>query len=235
MNLGKFIADNDLLEKLYLQNKDAIFRVAFLHGCQTEEAVAIINDTLMDVASSKKRVEKSRSGTGILHYLHMMCMDFYRKKLRRNIKADQLRRQSLPFDMTDILIDILHLPPDTKTPVALHLGCGFSIEEAAGIMGKRTGYATRQIHIAKKKLSRYSEDEIRTSLASVMVKADTHQRIIDKFILTITEKGTGSTQTLKRFKRSLDNFIPWLTLGIVAFIVFCFLAVHFGWFGMGGV
>jgi len=229
--LGKFIADHDLLEKLYLGNKDHIFRVAFLHGCKTDEAITLINDTLLDIASSESRMEKSRSGTGMLYYLHVMCMDFYRKKLRRNIKADQLRGQSLPFSMTDILIDILHLPPDTKTPLAAHLGCGFSIEKTAEIVRKRTGFVTRQLHTAKKKLSKYSEEEIRESLESIAVKNDTHQRIIDKFILSITEKGTGPKQSLKRFKRSLDSYIPYITLGIIIFVLFCFLAVQLGWFG----
>lgn len=226
------MADNDLLEQLYLENKEPVFRIAFLHGCTTEEAIAIINDTLLDLASSEGRMEKSQHGTGMLRYLHMMCMDFYRKKLRRNIKAEQLRAQSIPFDMTDILIDILHLPPDTKTPLAAHLGCGFSLEETALLMGKRTGYVTRQLHTAKKKLSKYSEAEIRESLQSVAVKNETHQRIIDKFILSIAEKGTGPKQSLKRFKRNLDNIIPYITLGLIAFIVFCFLAVQFGWFGL---
>lgn len=231
--LGKYQADNDLLEQLYLQNKDPVFRIAFLHGCTTNEAISIINDTLLDLASSESRVEKSRTETGLLHYLHLMCMDFYRKKLRRNIKAEQLRGQNLPFQMTDILIDILRLPPDTKTPLAVHLGCGLSVEETAKITGKGRGFVTRQLHTAKKKLSKYSEAEIRESLESVMVKTDTHQRISDKFILNITEKGTGPRQSLKRFKRSLDNIVPYITIGILIFILFSFLSVHFGWFGLG--
>lgn len=230
--LGKFTADHDLLEKLYLENKDHIFRIAFLHGCRTDEAITLINNTLLDIASSESRTGKSRSGAGMLHYLHMMCMDFYRKKLRRNIKAEQLRGQSLPFGMTDILIDILHLPPDTKTPLAAHFGCGFSIEDTAKIVGKRPEFVTRQLHTAKKRLSKYSEVEIRESLESVAVNSDTHQRIIDKFILSITEKGTGPKQSLKRFKRSLDHYVPYITLGLIVFILFCFLAVQFGWFGL---
>lgn len=232
--MAKLIIDNKKIERLYIENSEAAFRLAFVHTCSSEETRDIINGSLLDAASSESIYAKvSKSPGAYLREIHRLLIAYYKKKLRKPVKTDVLKRMNVPFEMTDIMVDILHLPIDCKTPLVLTYSCGFSVEEAAAIAGKRRGYIERQLKRAKKELSKYTDEQITACLKSIVVPETTHRRIIDKFFVSAEDKKFGGNRVFKRFQRRADELLPYICLVIILFIIFCFAAVEFHWFGFG--
>lgn len=230
--MGSFHADMDKLEALYLENADAIFLMAYIHTSLTQNTTAVIQDTMQNIAAHEKSYTLAMSGRqGLLYLLHDSCMEYQRKKPRKKVKADMLKKTSVPFEMSDLLIAILHLPYECKSSLVLCQGLGYSPAAAAGILRKSESSVSRHLAAAAARLETAgSWNSVRQTLQSVRASLQTHQRIIDKVVVTVNEKGFEGKQRLKRFKRGMDDAIPYMALCILALCLFSFLAVHFGWF-----
>lgn len=225
---------NDDMESLYLSNKDIFYRIAFLHGCTTDDAIGIMNNTLLSIGSNKKIYKKAAdSKISFLRELDALCMDFYNRKLRKPIKPEDLKKMRLPYEMTDTLVDILHLPPDCKTPFVCHISENHTIDEIAKITNHSKFYINFQLKRADKKLAKYGKEELLAALNSIKISDNTHQRILDKFFVACDGKEFSPHQGFKRFRRKFDLLVPVITIGIIALFILSYIAVTFHWFGYG--
>lgn len=229
----QFLAENHELEQIYEKSAGAMYGLAFIHTSVSQNAVSIINSTMLETATNQKAFETAQSGTaGTLQILHQFCMDYYRKKARKKIKAEALKKSSLPFAVTGCLIDILHLPPAVKTPLFLRDYCGMQTAEIAKTAALSENRTRRLLEKADTALHKnYDRDTVRSTIKSIAINRQSQQRIIDKVMLLLSEKGILGKLQAKRVKRGLDAAIPYIAGFVILFCIFCVCAVQFGWLG----
>lgn len=228
--MAAFFADIDALEKLYMENKDAMFCMAFLHASNSNDANEIIKNTFFRIYMSKKEFEKvTRTPKGIIESMKKSISDYYRKRARKNIKTEKLQALSLPFPMTDELVAILHTSDKYKSALALHYGADYTIDETAKALHKKTD-SIESLFDSAQKSTKLNDNQLREAISSIRLDDATHQRLWDKIFYDIKEHGFPGKQRLRNFKRNMDIVVPYAAGAIILFCAFAFAGVHYGWF-----
>lgn len=237
--MAPFSADLSELEALYFSHAEDLFALCYLHTARGGEAFSLMRTALCDMAYSPKQWKLAQSGReGFLRAAHTSCMDYYvknphgpkKKRKKKEPEAPMLSAgAALPFSLTDSLRRILRLPVKFKTPLFLRLGRGWTAEETARAAGGSPARVDKLVETALKKLG-MDREKVRTLLCSLTAGEDTLQRVWDRFLTDRDDQGFEGKQRLRRFKRWLDNAIPYIALGVVALGAFAFFGVEYGWF-----
>lgn len=215
-----FSPDASAIEALYFENADDMYRLAFIHTSISFEASKIVNNTFSDILTNEKVYNKAfASRESLMKLIYNGCMDFYRRKARKKIKPEKLREMRVPFKITDLMVEILHLQTSCKAPLMLDY-MGFSLSEISFITDKSENSAQRSLDEALKRMEGSSKEEISAELESMVLSKETYVRNIDKLLYERGERGFAASQKLRRFKRKLDIAIPFIAIAVIGFIVF---------------
>lgn len=227
----KALPDHNAVEKLYKQQASSLFMLYFIHTSQSGETRALIKEQVGDWLTDARSYAAAKTGIpAALRQAHRLCMQYYRRKPRKKIKAERLKKIQQSFPITDDLISVLHLPLDVKSPVVLCFGLGFSSQEAAIILKCSEAWVTKRLNQAKARLNK-SPEEIKAVLNNVRLPESKLDDIFDRIIVDASEKGYSGKRRLNRWKRNLDRIITYIAAVFLILLLFAFLAVHFGWFG----
>lgn len=214
-------ADIEKIQKIYFDNIDDLYRLAFVHTSISFEASDIISNAFRNALTSELLYRLATSSReGIYALVYRGCMDFFRRKARKKIKAEKLREMKVPFEITDSMVKLLHLPMKLKAPLALH-ELGFSDEDiafitkappekAAGLRGKAVSALGESESAAKK------------AIGEIHLSEETHVRNFDILKYDFNEGGFKARQRLRRFKRILDIAVPFIAAGIIIFLVIAY-------------
>lgn len=216
-----FNPDIDKVQKLYFENIDSLFRLAFAHTSISFEASNIISNSFRNVLTSELLYRLATSSEeGIYSLIYKGCIDFYRRKARKKIKAEKLREMKVPFEITDSTMKLLHLPTKLKAPLILH-ELGFNDESIAFITKTSSKRAEA---LRNKAASLLGEDmsSVKAAITEIHLSEETHIRNFDILKFDYNETGFAAKQRLKRFKRMLDIAVPFIALGIIIFLVIAY-------------
>lgn len=222
--------ENDA-EKLYLAQAEGMFRLAFVHSCQMAETELLIREVLAELLTAKKAMETARHGeTGMLRLMHKACMRYYEKKLRKKIKLENLKKQTLPFPICDGLVQILHLPYGLKSPLVLRLGLHLSPEAAGKVLGYGPKRVEKKLKKAQKRLS-MPAGEVQALLQAVRIPESDRQHLFDRVQTDAAEQSFRGNERLRRFTRRMDRAAPAAAALVLLLLLSGYLAVRFHWFG----
>lgn len=219
-------------EKLYLEQAGGMYQLAFIHSCLNLETDQLFTDVLGELFTSPKALAQAQQGEhGLLKLMHNACMRYYEKKLRKKLKGELLRKQRLSFQITDNLLQILHLPYHLKSPLVLQYGIGLSREETAAVLGFSVQKVQGLLTKAQNKLG-FGKGEIQAELSVVQLPLQEQELLYSRVLTESDDPAFAGKQRLKRFKRGMDHALPLAVLLVLLFALFCVLAVHFQWFGI---
>ena len=231
-----FSAELSELESLYFQHAEGLFALCFLYTGKSGTAFALMRTALCDLCYSEAQWKLAQGGEeGFFRAVHKTCMDYYvknprgKQKKRGKEASGSSSGAALPFSLTDPLRSMLRLPVKFKTPLYLCLGLGWNADRAALALGGSPARVEGLVGAALKKLD-MPRERAQTILSSVHAGEDAVQRVWDRFLTDRDEQGFEGKQRLRRFKRWLDNAIPYIALGVVALGALAFFGVEYGWF-----
>lgn len=236
-----FSADISQLEELYLKHGEGMFALCFLYTGKAGPAFALMRTALSDITYSKKQWRLASSGEeGFYRAVYRSCMDYYEKnpsgkprkrlfKKKKKEESPSFSRSPLPFSLTDPLRAILCLPAKCKAPLYLLLGKKWDPEKAAKCLGGSPRRFQPFIAAALKKLD-MPQERCSAALKSISVGRDTLNAIWEHFLTDMDQQGFEDKQRLRRFKRWMDNAVPFIALAAVAFCALAYFGVEYGWF-----
>lgn len=225
------------VEQLYLSHAEALFGLCYLHAAGPTAANALLHTLLCDLLVSPRCWRLASSGTaGLFRCAQNVCMDQYLKRPRRKRKKPQkngqehpsLPRASLPFTMTDSLRAILRLPAKYKAPLYLRLALGWNAQDTAIVAGCSPKRVEKRIAAGLKK-TKLTEDTARKILTAIAPTEYGPQEIWDGLLVDREDRNFAGKHRLRRFRRWLDNAIPYVALGTIALCILAYSAVEYGW------
>ncbi len=222
-------------EALYFAQAPQLFGLCYLHAAGPRGANALLHTLLCDLLYSPRRWRLAQSGrAGLFRCAHLACLDQNlkrpkRKKEKGGQREAQQLKAALPFSMSDGLRALLRLPAKYKTPLYLHLGLGWSLEETAAAAGGGANQAGKRVKAGLKRAG-LTQERAQGLLSQLAPGGDSPQRVWDSFLTDREEKSFAGRQRLRRFKRWLDNAVPYIALAVVALCACAYWGVEYGWF-----
>ena len=234
--MATFNPDLSQLETVYQQNGADLFALCYLQGGRPAPTLDLMAATLCDIASSPKLWELALSSReGFLRVGYLNCVDASlrrpkRRKKKKGAPLEDAPRAVLPFFLTDPLRQILKL--------RLHLGAallcrdrlGFSDDSAAAVLGCTPARAKKLYESALKKAG-VTQVQSQANLKTLAPGEDNLEKVWQEFLVQRKDSGFGARQQFRRFRRTMDNLVPYLALGVVVLCVVAFVGVDRGWFG----
>lgn len=221
-----FSPDMKAVEKIYFENTNEMYKLAFVHTSISFEASNIVSQTFGNILTNEKAYKKALSSKeGLFSLIYQGCMDFFRRKARKKIKLERLSQMKVPFAIDEGLVELLHLPYNVKAPLVLCVDMNYSPVEAAQIMSCSEKKVTHALERAKKQLKADNWQKAKAKLETIKLSEETFVRNFDILALDYREKGTGfaTKLRLRRFKRALDVAVPFIAIGIIALIIIAYL------------
>lgn len=212
-----------------MKNADGLYLLAYVHTAIPQNAKALLLEILYELASNPSTLQACLDNENNIYIqAEKLCMQYYTRKLRKKLKPEQLRQIKTGFPLTDKLISLLRLPMSYKSALVLQLGLGLTISDCAAILKQSPAALEKKLALAKKQLA-MSDAEIAETLKSVRKTDSYHRELLDKLALDASESGFLGKQRLRRFKIWLDSAVPFLAIAALLFVIFCVLAVQYGW------
>ncbi len=226
--MASFSVPSKELRAPYLENAQNLFSLCFFYTADMQASFSLMRTILSDLCFEKKSFLLSQRGTaGFFEAALRGCMDYFRKKLRKPPKVQELKRRSAPFPISDAAVSLLRLPYSQKGPLFFSLILELPEKEAAKALGLSESALARK---TRRALSRagLSREAAKKALLSFSPGQEAIERTWDRFETERMEEGFEGKQRLRLFKRSMDLAAPWAALCILLFCGFSYLAVHFG-------
>lgn len=224
--------DNALLSAL-MRFGDSAFRICYMHTKSPKAARELLEDVFMQYCLRTKPFKnEEHERFWVLHTVHKTCMDYYAAKLRRNPANEQILHagRNLDFIVTDELCDIMKLPYNWLTALALCCGDEETPAYTAKIIGRSASSVSKALHKATEK-SNMSEEDLREWIQTIYLPDDIRSRIQYNILQETKDKHFAVNSRAKELKRSVDRAAPYAALGVVCFGLLAVAIVRFGWLG----
>ena len=224
--------DNALLSAL-MRFGDSAFRICYMHTKSPKTARELLEDVFMQYCLRTKPFKnEEHERFWVLRTVHKTCMDYYAAKLRRNPEDEQILHagRNLDFIVTDELCEIMKLPYNWLTSLALCCGDEETPAYAAKIIGRSAPSVSKTLHKATEKIN-MPEEELREWIQTIYMPDDIRSRIQYNILQETKDKHFTVNSRAKELKRSVDRAAPYAALGVVCFGLLAVAIVRFGWLG----
>ncbi|MDO4458895.1 MAG: RNA polymerase sigma factor [Clostridia bacterium] len=116
---------------------DMVYRVAFIHIKKPDDAGDVAQEVFIKFLLCKKEFEtEEHKKAWLLRTAHNATMDYFRTKMRKNIRIKDMEAMRLPFVIDETLEVLLTMPERYKTPMYMYYYEGYKTEEIAKILHK---------------------------------------------------------------------------------------------------
>ena len=224
--------DNALLSAL-MRFGDSAFRICYMHTKSPKTARELLEDVFMQYCLRTKPFKnEEHERFWVLRTVHKTCMDYYAAKLRRNPANEQILHagRNLDFLVTDELCNIMKLPYNWLTVLALCCGDEETPAYAAKIIGRSAVSVSKALHKATEKIN-MPEEELREWIQTIYMPDDIRSRIQYNILQETKDKHFTVNSRAKELKRGVDRAAPYAALGIVCFGLLAVAIVRFGLLG----
>ncbi len=124
-------------EETYHNYCDTVYSLAFIHIKKPDDSNEILQEVFLRYLLTKKSFEDEKAKEAwLIRTAHTATMDYFRTKMRKEIRIKDMEKMHLPFDIDDTLGVLLTMPEKYRTPMYLHYSEGFSADEIAKILHK---------------------------------------------------------------------------------------------------
>lgn len=154
--------DLDAYWKVIAGYQDYLYRIAFLHTKNEDDALDAVYDAILKGYNSIWRLRKPEYfKTWITKILINCIMDDFRKRKKIAVFRDNpgvekgLETAAISADNLDLYRTIDMLKYEEKTAIILRYFAGFDLSEIAQIMNYTTGGIKSLLHRARKKLHQH--------------------------------------------------------------------------------
>ncbi len=194
-------------DQIFSEEQGDAYALAFLLTRSKKAADAVFLHALLTLAakdpSSDAEAREILTGAVLDE-----CEDYYLRKLRRAPRREILAL-GLPFPLTDALWALL------KEPYAL---------KAAAFLTGRMGYDVNKTaafhYMSSARVEQLCDMKLNLKpLAAVQMTAQEAQGALDAVYMRFSERNVPLENRLRRFRRAVDNLVPWLALLVVALFV----------------
>ncbi|MDW0117975.1 RNA polymerase sigma factor [Sporosarcina thermotolerans] len=147
-----------LVEKFIIENQHAYYRLAFSYVKNKENALDIVQESILKALRSIDRVDEVKyMKTWFYRIIVNTAIDFIRKHQRMSIMDDEILESHLPSledDVTDFDLQeaVDHLSPNYKTIIILRFFEDLKIEEIAEVTGDNINTVKTRLYAALRKL-----------------------------------------------------------------------------------
>lgn len=134
----KFFEDKIDFESIYDRYADMLYRLAFSHLQNKEDAEDVVQDVFLKyLGTIRPFLNREHEQAWLIRVTVNACYDFLRKKkYRMHVPIDEIEESLLKED--EILYDVSQmldgLPPKYKTVMLLYYFEGYSVEEISHIL-----------------------------------------------------------------------------------------------------
>lgn len=154
--------DKTDFEELYDCYADALYRLAYSHLQNREDAEDAVQDVFMKYLKMPHHFkDKEHEQAWFIRVTVNVCYDFLRKKKHRmHIPLDEMEEIAAEDRIfTDIGQILEKLPPKYKTVILLHYFEGYSVEEISGILKLSKSAVKMRLFRSRELLKEYREKE----------------------------------------------------------------------------
>ncbi|RKI41962.1 RNA polymerase sigma factor [bacterium D16-51] len=152
--------------QMYQTYGEMVFRICLIHLKNQQDAYDAVQETFLKLMQSEKIFESENHAKAWLitvagNICKNMLKSFWHKNRVSNdallLPADDNAEKSEEF--SDVMEAVFNLPEKYKDLVYLHYYEGYSIEEIAGIIGKKPSTLRSRLSKAKALLKKYLQEE----------------------------------------------------------------------------
>lgn len=134
---------------------DLIYRIAFIHIKKPDDSNEIVQEVLLKYLFTKKTFStEEQKKAWIIKTAHDASMDYFRTKMRKTIRIQDLAQMHIPFAVDKTLEVLLMMPDKYRTPFYLNYCEGYSADEIASILHKSKSSMNRTIKSGKEYLEK---------------------------------------------------------------------------------
>ncbi len=142
-------------EETYRNYCDTVYKIAFIHIKKPADSNDIVQEVFLKYHLTKKSFANEKEKEAwLIRCAHMATMDYFRTKMRKEIRIKDMEKMHLPFEIDDTLAILLTMPEKFRTPMYLHYSEGFSAEEIAKILRKSSSSIKSNLEHGKQYLDK---------------------------------------------------------------------------------
>ncbi len=142
-------------EETYRNYCDTVYKIAFIHIKKPADSNDIVQEVFLKYHLTKKSFANEKEKEAwLIRCAHMATMDYFRTKMRKEIRIKDMEKMHLPFEIDDTLAILLTMPEKFRTPMYLHYSEGFSAEEIAKILRKSSSSIKSTLEHGKQHLDK---------------------------------------------------------------------------------
>ncbi len=142
-------------EETYRNYCDTVYKIAFIHIKKPADSNDIVQEVFLKYHLTKKSFANEKEKEAwLIRCVHMATMDYFRTKMRKEIRIKDMEKMHLPFEIDDTLAILLTMPEKFRTPMYLHYSEGFSAEEIAKILRKSSSSIKSNLEHGKQYLDK---------------------------------------------------------------------------------
>ncbi len=142
-------------EETYRNYCDTVYKIAFIHIKKPADSNDIVQEVFLKYHLTKKSFANEKEKKAwLIRCAHMATMDYFRTKMRKEIRIKDMEKMHLPFEIDDTLAILLTMPEKFRTPMYLHYSEEFSAEEIAKILRKSSSSIKSNLEHGKQHLDK---------------------------------------------------------------------------------
>ncbi len=149
-------------EETYRNYCDTVYKIAFIHIKKPDDSNDIVQEVFLKYHLTKKSfADEKEKEAWLIRSAHTATMDYFRTKMRKEIRIKDMEKMHLPFEIDDTLAILLTMPDKFRTPMFLHYSEGYSAEEIAKILHKSVSGIKSNLEHGKQHLDKKLGGEVR--------------------------------------------------------------------------
>ena len=215
-----------------------IYAMAFIHIKKPDDTAELVEEVYLKLLLRKKDFETAdERRRWIFKTAHSSIMDYFRIKMRKKIRLEDMKKLSLPFKPDSLLNEIFMLPDNLKSSLYLMYAEGMSAEETAKMISGTSGSVNSRLAKAEELLKKSGalkntdkpQERIKASLKLISLPDSVGKHIYYEIKRKFQDKAFISKARLSYRKHILDRYIPFIAVLCIGVVVYAFLAVENGW------
>lgn len=191
-------------DRFFSEGQEDAYALAFLLTRSKKAADAAFLHALLTLAeknpSSDDQAREILTGAVLDE-----CEDYYLRKLRR-APGREILAEKAPFKITDALWALLKEPYALKAAAFLTGRMGYDVKKAAALL-----------HMSAARVNKLAGMKLNLAPLSAVRMPDAEaQGALDAVYMRFSERNVPLENRLRKFRRAVDNLVPWLALLVIA-------------------